>query len=363
MSTAQTITKQELSEIRKKVEITDQKRRKHHKRAKLIATLGHIGFCLGLFAGGASFYYLIITLLDGAFPQWYAAIAKASRYFLPESAAETLMEFVFIAALALIGSIVFALIGQFLGLFISGKDKDNETQKNRSMQEEAENLRNSIEYNKEHYKVRWDKHYPQTDHLINRYNFIPWLTFLAPLLLGMLVADIPEDKVYFSATMVFWIPVFLTIPIVLLWKLSAVINSIFYSGSFKKNLHAELDQLNEFLAPYDKEEEERRKKERDAEYAKTAAKRKRAAEKRIQAYDAEKNGLYSLSKKLYKEAAEMGDALAMDNYARHCLIDGDRSEAIRWLQKCIDTGMADEECKVLLRALKNGEHINATYCG
>ena len=110
-----------------------------------------------------------------------------------------------------------------------------------------------------------------------------------------------------------------------------------------------------------KEEEERRQKEAAEARAKAAANRELGAQKRIQGLEEEHAGRYSAAKRLFREAAYLGDALGMDNYARHCLIDGKRDDAIYWLQQSINTGEADSQSRELLRALKNGEHINAHY--
>lgn len=110
-----------------------------------------------------------------------------------------------------------------------------------------------------------------------------------------------------------------------------------------------------------KEEEERRQREAAEARAKAAANRELGAQKRIQGLEEEYAGHYSAAKKLFREAAYLGDALGMDNYARHCLIDGKRNDAIYWLQQSINTGEADSQSRELLRALKNGEHINAHY--
>ena len=110
-----------------------------------------------------------------------------------------------------------------------------------------------------------------------------------------------------------------------------------------------------------KEEEEREAREAAEARARASANRELGAEKRRRALEAESRGQYSLAKSLFKEAAELGDALGMDNYARHCLINGNRSDAIYWLQKSIDTGEADYASRELLAALKRGEHIDVHY--
>lgn len=355
MSTFRAITEQDLARIDEKVRDASRERRIHHKRAKRIATLGHVGFCIGLFLAGVYLFYMMMSSVGGVFPQWYAIITQTLHSVLPEFVKDSAPELLVIVCLPLVCSFACALIGLISGVFISEKRPDGESVKNKTLKDEAETLRNLIEYNRSHYRVRWDKYYPKTIHSINLYNFIPWLTFLVAMVVGMLVVSVPEEQAAMLALGMV-VPIIFTIPIVLLWKLSAIINSVFYRGSRKITLYEERYQLNQFLAPYDQEKREHQEKEQ-------IEKRKQAAEKRDRAYAAEKEGSYSLAKELYKEAAEMGDALAMDNYARHCLIDGHRLEATRWLQRCIDTGEAGAECEDLLRALKNGEHINATYCG
>lgn len=111
----------------------------------------------------------------------------------------------------------------------------------------------------------------------------------------------------------------------------------------------------------DPEEVERRRLEEERRIAEAASRKERAAEKRIRGLECESAGRYATAKQLFKEAAEMGDALGMDNYARHCLIEGKRSDAIYWLQKAVDTGETDYETRELLHALKSGKNINAHY--
>ncbi|MBQ9860590.1 MAG: hypothetical protein IJO76_07975 [Clostridia bacterium] len=85
------------------------------------------------------------------------------------------------------------------------------------------------------------------------------------------------------------------------------------------------------------------------------------AEYRKKALSLEAAGHYSDAKRYFKMAAEGGDSLGMDNYARHCLIEGNRGMAIYWLEKSIATGEYDDLSCQLLRALKNGEHVNVSY--
>lgn len=110
-----------------------------------------------------------------------------------------------------------------------------------------------------------------------------------------------------------------------------------------------------------KAEEERKAREAEAARARAAQDRELGAQKRVRALEAERSGQYALAKSLFKEAAELGDALGMDNYARHCLINGKRKDAIYWLERSIETGEADDLSRALLRALKNGEQVDAHY--
>ena len=111
-----------------------------------------------------------------------------------------------------------------------------------------------------------------------------------------------------------------------------------------------------------REQEKQRREKEAAEAAERAARQRDIAiAKRVEALEYEQYGNYSLAKQLFKEAAEMGDALAMDNYARHCLIAGNRNEAIRWLQKAVDSGEADSDAKAILQALKDGKNIDVHY--
>lgn len=368
MDSYQKNTAPDFEKIREKINKADRKRRTHHKRAKQIATFGHIGFCLGLFLAGIYLFYL--EMEDGSqgqLAQWYKDFCQAITVLVPEAWQKTELEYVLLISWPLVGSFVLALLGKIAGLFIharvSGKWGDVQ-----SDVEDAKRLRSSIQYNQKNYKVRWDEHYPDSIHMINLYNFIPWMTFLAAIAIGIFSVNNRTDVIYLMLLM----PVLLTIPIALLWRLSAIIDSLLYCGHSRIGFYIELSQLNKFLAPYDeaeKKREEAEKKRKEAEErakaaekaARTAANRRAAAEKRDQALDAESRGLYSLAKSLFREAAEMGDSLAMDNYARHCLINGDRSEAIRWLKKCIATGEAGSECKELLRTLEYGGHVDAKY--
>lgn len=143
------------------------------------------------------------------------------------------------------------------------------------------------------------------------------------------------------------------------------LNRLFYAINPPYGLK---DATDAYWLSVDPEEKTRREQEKErlakeaAEARERAARRRDIAEaKRIEALEYEQYGNYSLAKSLFKEAAEMGDALAMDNYARHCLIAGDRSEAIRWLQKAVDTGEADSDAKAILQALKDGKNIDVHY--
>lgn len=151
------------------------------------------------------------------------------------------------------------------------------------------------------------------------------------------------------------------------WILGAFygLNRLFYTV---KPYYGLRDATDAYWLSVDPDEKTRREEEKErlakeaAEARERAARRRDIAEaKRIEALEYEQYGNYSLAKSLFKEAAEMGDALAMDNYARHCLIAGNRSEAIRWLQKAVDTGEADSDAKAILQALKDGKNIDVHY--
>lgn len=366
MDSYQKNTAPDFEKIREKINKAVRKLETHHIRARLIATFGHIGFCLGLLLAGTYIFFMMIgsKVEDGvaSFPQWYDSIGQTIRGFVPAFAADTILEFVFVAAILLICSFAFALLGKIFSLFVSASAYSLNC-RNMPPRKQAEAMREAIERMPSGYKS-YDDYYPCSDHMINLYNFIPWLSFIASFVIGFLVLTTTESKEDMLG-IVMVIPVLFLCPIALLWRLSAIIDSLLYCGHSKIGFYIELSQLNSFLAPYDEAERKRieaEEREKAAEKAaRTAANRRAAAEKRDQALDAESRGLYSLAKSLFREAAEMGDSLAMDNYARHCLINGDRSEAIRWLKKCIATGEAGSECKALLRTLEYGGHVDAKY--
>ena len=144
----------------------------------------------------------------------------------------------------------------------------------------------------------------------------------------------------------------------LIFLVFAMFNSKFYEMPSIGNLALSAD---EYWLSVDPEEAARRKEEAERKAAEAEQKRSLGAEKRVLGLEAERSGQYSRAKSLFREAADLGDALGMDNYARHCLIEGNRSDAIYWLQRSIDTGEADYMSKELLAALKRGEHIDVHY--
>lgn len=144
----------------------------------------------------------------------------------------------------------------------------------------------------------------------------------------------------------------------IIFLIFAIFNGKFYEMPNCGNIVAIADA---YWLSVDPEEAARRKEEEKRKAREAEEKRALGAEKRILGLEAERNGRYSTAKQYFKDAAELGDALGMDNYARHCLIEGKRSDAIYWLQKSIDTGEADETSRELLRALKNGQHIDVHY--
>lgn len=76
---------------------------------------------------------------------------------------------------------------------------------------------------------------------------------------------------------------------------------------------------------------------------------------------AQDKGDYRLAKRKFLDAAHLDNPDGMYNYARLCLKDGERQEAIRWLEKAIASGTYnDEHSRQLLAAMKRGEHINVT---
>lgn len=175
-------------------------------------------------------------------------------------------------------------------------------------------------------------------------------------------------KIGFSAEMVVGIIIACAVlyyVYMLLFVVFEALLSYFYGNKSYGNIAASTDAYWLSVDPEEaarrKEEEERKEREKEAARARATANRELGAEKRVRALEAESRGQYSLAKSLFKEAAELGDALGMDNYARHCLINGNHSDAIYWLQKSIDTGEADYTSRELLAALKSGQHIDVHY--
>ena len=144
----------------------------------------------------------------------------------------------------------------------------------------------------------------------------------------------------------------------LIFTLFAAFNEKFYYLRYYDNITNVTDA---YWLSVDPEEVARREEEKERLAKQAAENRAKGAEKRIAGLAAERNGNYSTAKKLFLEAAYLGDALGMDNYARHCLINGKRDDAIYWLQKSIDTGEADATSRELLNALKSGQHIDVHY--
>jgi len=146
----------------------------------------------------------------------------------------------------------------------------------------------------------------------------------------------------------------------LLLGISTAINGVFYK--FNSSEFSMLSNLADaYWVRVDPEEAKRREEEKARAAAAFAAKVAERERKRKQALESEKNGRYADAKALFYQAAQLGDALAMENYARHCLIAGDRSSAIYWMEKCVATGEADATSRELLNAMKEGKHINAHY--
>lgn len=257
MSILQTVTEQDLSKIREKVYKADRKQRTHHIRAKLIATFGHIGFCLGLFLTGFYVFYLgMVDSTHGEFAQWYDAVGQGIRSIMPEAWQNSGPEFVILAALPMIGSIGLAIVGKMISLFIFAKEADGQIGCQRDV-DEARSMIESIESYQKYFKeVDWPDFYPSSGHKINLYNFIPWLSLLGALTIGVLSFDSNNPNVYF----VFVIPVYFAIPIVLCWRLSAWINYIFYRSSSGKDMSVEKKQLEAFIAQCEREEQEEKKR-------------------------------------------------------------------------------------------------------
>lgn len=75
-------------------------------------------------------------------------------------------------------------------------------------------------------------------------------------------------------------------------------------------------------------------------------------------WEAQSRGDYRYARSKFLEAARMDHPDGMYNYARLSFKFGDRQEAIRWLQKAIDSGTYDDaDSRMLLAAMKRGDNI------
>ena len=92
-----------------------------------------------------------------------------------------------------------------------------------------------------------------------------------------------------------------------------------------------------------------------------AHRKERAATLRDEAIALEKEAAYQKAKNMFREAALLGDAAAMQHYARHCLLSHLNDSARYWLNKAAASGDADEELKSMLRRLRLHMHHNVQY--
>ena len=84
----------------------------------------------------------------------------------------------------------------------------------------------------------------------------------------------------------------------------------------------------------------------------TSRRQERAATIREDAIALEKEVAYQKAKKMFHEAALLGDIPAMEHYARHCILSHLDSSARYWLERCIATGEASADAARMLRRLK-----------
>lgn len=271
---SQKITEQDLFRIQEKISLVRKKIEKKDKRAKLIAIFGHIGFCIGLFLAGTYIFFVMmgdeIEAGEVAFPKWYAAIGQTVKGIMPESMTDSILDILFMVALALICSFAFALLGKIISVFVSGS-ACYLSSRNAPPKNQAEKMLEDIG-RLSSYSISYDDYYPSSDHMINRYNFIPWLSFIASFVIGIVLLTTVHNKEDYVGNVVV-IPVLFTWPFALLWRLSAIIDSVFYHGSSGYYLSTEKKQLEDFIAQCDKEEQEKKeriKKQQHAERLKKA---------------------------------------------------------------------------------------------
>lgn len=86
-----------------------------------------------------------------------------------------------------------------------------------------------------------------------------------------------------------------------------------------------------------------------------------AAKWRDEALALEKDSTYGKAKQLLRNAAICADVPAMEHYARHCLIGHMDDSARYWLQRCVDSGSASEEARIMLRRMKLHLRHNVEY--
>lgn len=255
---SQKITEQDLSKIRERINLAGKKRIQKRKRAGVTATFGHIGFCLGLFPAGI---YCLCMLVNSQvekgvviLSEWYASIGQTIRGIVPEFIADNILEFLFMAAIPLTCSFVFALLGKIFGLFASG-NYYSLSSRNAPPRKQAEKMLEDIERMPSGYSS-YDDYYPSSDHMINLYNFFPWLFFAAGLGIGVL--SLTSTDPYMDYGPIALIVLLFLGPIALLWRFSAIINSVFYRGSSGVYTSTEKKQLEDFIAQCDKEEQEKK---------------------------------------------------------------------------------------------------------
>lgn len=75
----------------------------------------------------------------------------------------------------------------------------------------------------------------------------------------------------------------------------------------------------------------------------------------------EKEAAYAKAKSMFQEAAVRGDVIAMEHYARHCLLSRMNDSARYWLKKCVQQEGASRQAKRMLLRMRLGLRHNCRY--
>lgn len=80
-----------------------------------------------------------------------------------------------------------------------------------------------------------------------------------------------------------------------------------------------------------------------------------------EAMEFEKESAYQKAKSMYFKAALGGDVRAMEHYARHCLIGRLNDSARYWLKRCVSSGQASQNARIMLLRMRLRMRHNARY--